>query len=124
MDFCWCTITVKDIEASVKFYTEVVGLSVEKRFKPAPPVEIVFLKDKKGSEIELIHYENREVSYVREGISIGFAVENLEDALALVEKKGIPVSEEPVSTPTVKFFFVKDPDGVSVQFVQKQAADG
>jgi lactoylglutathione lyase len=119
MNFCWCTITVRDMEESIRFYTEIVGLSAVRRFKPAPPVEIAFLDDEKGSEIELIQYRDKDVPGDKEGISIGFAVDSLEKALELVESKGIAVSEGPVTTPTAKFFFVKDPNGVTVQFVER-----
>ncbi len=45
MKFCWCTITVKDMEESLKFYQEVVGLKLNRRFEAGPGVEIAFLGD-------------------------------------------------------------------------------
>lgn len=55
----------------------------------------------------------------REGLTIGFEVASMDDTLALVALKGIPVTEGPHTTPKVKYFFVNDPDGVGVQFVEK-----
>lgn len=33
MKFCWVTITVKNMEESLRFYYEIVGLNIDKRFK-------------------------------------------------------------------------------------------
>ena len=40
MKFCWCTIMVKNMEESLKFYTEILGLDVDKRFQAGPGLEI------------------------------------------------------------------------------------
>lgn len=45
MKFCWCTIKVKNMEESLKFYKEIVGLSVSRSFKAGPGMEISFLTD-------------------------------------------------------------------------------
>ncbi|MDD5601014.1 MAG: VOC family protein, partial [Actinomycetota bacterium] len=33
MKFCWTTIMVNDLEESLKFYQEIIGLPVNRRFK-------------------------------------------------------------------------------------------
>ncbi|SNS29431.1 Glyoxalase/Bleomycin resistance protein/Dioxygenase superfamily protein [Anaerovirgula multivorans] len=45
MKFCWCTITVKNMEDSLKFYQEIVGLSISGRFQAGPGMENSFLGD-------------------------------------------------------------------------------
>ena len=32
MKFCWCTIAVQNMEESLKFYQEIVELSISRRF--------------------------------------------------------------------------------------------
>jgi lactoylglutathione lyase len=118
MNFCWCTITTNDIEDSIKFYSEIVGLEISSRFSPRVGMDIVFLQDKKGNEIELIKYADKAVSSQKSGISIGFEVNSLDETISLVKSYGIAI-EGPFSTPAVKFIFVKDPNGVSIQFVEK-----
>jgi lactoylglutathione lyase len=117
MNCCWCTITTEKLDESVKFYREAVGLSEERRFSPAPGTEIAFLKDGNGFEIELL--QNGRPGGAREGISLGFEVESLADTLALVKSKNIAAFGGPTKVPGCSFFFVKDPNGVSVQFVEK-----
>lgn len=117
MNCCWCTITTEKLEESVKFYQEVVGLAVARRFSPAPGTEIVFLEDKNHFKIELMR-DGKGAGTVKEGISLGFEVESLADTLKLVQSHHIPVAGGPVKVPACTFFFVKDPNDVSIQFVE------
>ena len=118
MNFCWVTITTNDIEESIKFYSEIVGLEVANRFSPRAGMDITFLQDKKGNEIELIQYAEQAVSSEKNGISVGFVVDSLDETIALVKSKGISM-EGPFSADKVKFIYVKDPNGVTIQFVEK-----
>ncbi|NLN52670.1 MAG: VOC family protein, partial [Firmicutes bacterium] len=53
------------------------------------------------------------------GISLGFEVESVDKMIEFVQSKGIKVVSGPTQpNPHVKFFFVKDPNGVSIQFVE------
>ncbi|MGC9330390.1 MAG: VOC family protein [Bacteroidales bacterium] len=53
MKFCWSTLRVKDMETSINFYKEIIGLSVSNRFKAGLGVEIAFLGDGE-TKIELM----------------------------------------------------------------------
>ncbi|TCL62601.1 lactoylglutathione lyase [Hydrogenispora ethanolica] len=121
MKFCWSTLRVKDLEESIKFYTDIVGLEVVNKFSAGPGVEIAFL-DSGETKIELIcDGENRD-SNVGNDISWGFEVGSLDKALALVKEKGIPVDSGPLQpNPHVKFFFIKDPNGMKIQLVENMA---
>lgn len=117
MNCCWCTITTEQLEESVAFYQEVIGLSVARRFSPAAGTEIAFLKDNNGFEIELLK-NGKKANEEHDGISLGFQVGSLNDTLELVKSKGISFFGGPVKVPGCSFFFVKDPNGVSIQFVE------
>ena len=95
MNLCWCTITVGNLAESIKFYSDVIGLDFENRFSPHPGLEIAFLTDENGREIELIHFGDKPVPEVKEGISLGFQVPSLEETLAKIKAEGIPVLEGP-----------------------------
>lgn len=117
MKFCWSTLRVNDMDESIKFYTNIVGLEVENRFK-AGPVEIAFL-GKGETKIELIFGGGSKDINVGQDISWGFEVESLDKVLALVKENGIQVDGEPIQpNPHVRFFFVKDPNGLRIQFVE------
>lgn len=115
MKFLHCTIHVKDLEKSVQFYTDIVGLEIHRRFG-APGHELVFLGGE-GSEVELI--ASGETADIGKDISIGFEVDSLADKLAFVQEKGVAVAGGPFQpNPRVKFFYVQDPDGLKVQFLE------
>ncbi len=118
MKLSWCTIIVEDMDTSVKFYEEVVGLSVIQRFKSTEKMEIVFLGEG-DAKIELISSETGKPSNVGNDISLGFVVDSLDDKLADVKEKGIEIHSGPIQpNERIKFFFIKDPNGVKVQFAQ------
>jgi len=55
MKFCWVTINVKDMEKSLEFYRDIVGLSIHRQFAPQPGDQITFVGSDDGeTEIELI----------------------------------------------------------------------
>ena len=118
MKFCWSTLNVKNMEESLKFYVEVVGLSVDKRFKAGPGTEIVFLGDGE-TKVELICDEGNKDINVGKDISWGFEVKSVDDMMNFVKEKCIAIESGPIQpNPHVKFFFVKDPNGLKIQFVE------
>lgn len=118
MKFSWCTITVNDMEASLAFYRDIVGLPVSRRFSDRPGMDICFLGDGE-TKVELICDASRRAANQPEGISLGFVVESLDAMMAFLEEKGVEITGGPIQpNPHIKFIFVQDPDGVMVQFAQ------
>lgn len=118
MKFCWCTLHVQDLTKSLAFYRDIVGLQVLRRFGAAPGMEIVFLGGE-GSEIELMCDGQNHPVDLGKDISLGFEVKSLDEQMTFVQEKGIPIHSGPFQpNPHVRFFFVKDPDGLSIQFVE------
>ncbi len=103
MRYCWTTIIVKDLERSLAFYCDIVGLPIVRQLSGAHG-NIVFLGDG-DTNIELI--ENPHAAVVTGNrISLGFAVDSLD---AMLEFAFRPNEH-------IRFFYVLDPDGVRVQF--------
>ena len=118
MRFLWTTIHVKDMEKSLAFYRDVVGLDLKRRFGGAQGPEMAFLGGN-GGEVELISDGSGREAQIGSDISIGFEVDSLGDKLASVRETGVEITGGPVQpSPSVRFFFVKDPDGLTVQFVE------
>jgi lactoylglutathione lyase len=125
MGFCWATIQVADLDRSIAFYRDVVGLPLKRRFAGGGGgMELAFLGDG-PTQVELICVTGRRTAGRVEGITLGFTVDSLEDQMALSTSKGFPVDRGPLSpNPSMRFFYVRDPDGVEVQFVQYLVAAG
>lgn len=119
MKFCWASVSVKNLEESLKFYQEIVGLSVDRRFKSGPGREIAFLGDGE-TKLELICDEAVKEVTVGQDISLGFQVKSLEEKMEYVKARDIAIHSGPFQpNPHVKFFFVTDPNGLRIQFVEK-----
>ena len=120
MKFCWTTLTVKNMEESLKFYEEIIGLSVNHRFEAGPNMEIAFLGQGE-TKIELIcNKDVREVN-MGEHISLGFEVSNLDEMMALVKERGIAIHSGPFQpNPNTRFFFILDPNDLKIQLVESK----
>lgn len=118
MKFCWSTLMVKNLEESIKFYTEIVWLNVRKRFKVGQGVEIAFLGDGE-TKVELICNEAfKEVSFGHD-ISLGFEVNTVDEMMAIVKENGIDILSGAFQpNPHTNFFYVLDPNRLKIQFVE------
>ena len=115
MKFCWCTLMVCDIEESVHFYTEILGLRIQSRFKVQPDTEIAFLGEGE-TKVELVSRKEAR-SQINEDIWLGFEVGSLNKMIDFVMEKGITIYMFEPNAQT-KIYYVKDPDGLKIQFVE------
>lgn len=120
MNFLWVTLTVKNLDETLKFYQEFVGLKLGKRYKPNEKMEIAFLKDdKSNTQIELIYNEETTSVPVGGDYSLGFKAKSLEQMVKLAQEKNLTIASEIFQpNPNIKFFYILDPDGRKVQFVE------
>lgn len=119
MKFCWSTLKVKNMGESLKFYEEIVGLTVDTRFRVSSEMEIAFLGNGE-TKIELIAYEGTHTVDVGKDISWGFAVDSVDEMIRFVTEKGIAIDEGPYQpNPHTRFFYVSDPNGLRIQFVER-----
>lgn len=118
MKFCWTTIMVNNMEESLKFYQEIVGLKLDRRFDAGPNGEIAFLGEGE-TKVELVcSREERRVN-IGQDISMGFEVDSVDRMIEFVKANGIEVHSGPYQpNPHVKFFYILDPNGVKIQFVE------
>jgi len=117
--FCWCTLQVDNLDESLKFYQDIVGLPLNRRFKSSEGgMEIAFLGEGE-TKVELICCEGNELKSKGECISLGFTVDSLEQKMQFIKDKGIAIKRGPVQpNPHIRFFFIVDPNGFDVQFVE------
>jgi len=118
MKFNWCTITVGDLEQSVKFYQDIVGLEVDRRQRGGPDTEIVFMGSGE-TKIELICHGKGKKSEIGKDISLGFEVDSVDKKMAELKEKGVEIIAGPISpNPHIVFFYVLDPNGLRIQFAE------
>ena len=120
MKFLHVTLYVSNLEASLAFYRDIVGLELHRRITVAPGLELAFLGEGEGgTEVELICDPHKEKPRLAGDVSIGFAAGCVDTLRARLLEQGMPGVGEMISVgPATKFFFVPDPDGMPVQFMQ------
>ena len=120
MRYAHTTIMVSDIEKSIEFYQTVAGLELKCKFMTDEEDKLLaFLADKDGgTEIELIQ-DFRQKPQHGPGISLGFAVKNIEAYLEKLRSRGYETTG--IISPNIRtqFFFVNDPDGVKIQLIEQ-----
>jgi glyoxylase I family protein len=113
-----------DFERTLNFYTEIFGFKVQSRLKPEDPSigEIAFI-ELGGTLIELFSVkEPTPASTERWQIGcrkIALEVDNLDKAIEYLKNKGVEISSSPVTVATLKRAEIKDPDGLSIELLQR-----
>ncbi len=117
MNFVWTTIHVSDLDKSISFYSGLLGLPVVERFF-GNGNEIAMLGEADGTHLELLCKPGRPET-VGQGVSIGFAYPDIEAMAEKLTAAGCQVTPIIQPNPNVKFRFVNDPDGYTVQLVER-----
>lgn len=119
MNFCWVTLHVNNLEESLKFYHDLLGLKISSRYSSGGEAEIAMLGETDYPKVELLCNKHIKVDQPGQGVSIGFTVDSLDETMAFMKENQIRITLGPIApSPNVRFFFVNDPDGYEVQFVE------
>ncbi|MCC2865872.1 VOC family protein [Ihubacter massiliensis] len=120
MKFTFATIHVKDLEESIRFYEDVIGMNTARRFAAGPNTEIAFMEDG-PAEIELICDKTAAPGSFSEDLSLGLSVDSLDEAMAEMERQGVVITGGPIQpNPNTRFFFIKDPNGVTLEIIEQK----
>ena len=120
MKFKFATIHTADLERSVRFYEEVLGMKTARRFPAGPNMEIAFMADG-PAEIELICDKGAEPPIYGEWPSLGIALYDLDQAMEDMKAKGVEIISGPFQpNPNTRFFFIHDPDGVNLEIIEEK----
>ena len=119
MDFTFAHNCVKvlDLDRSLKFYREALGLEPVRRMRPNDEdIQLVFLSDGKSAhELEIGCPANRERPFELGDNEFHFAVRtgDMEAAHRLHESMGVIVYD-PETEPV---YFIADPDGYKIEII-------
>ena len=120
-------LRVGDLDRSIAFYTEVLGMRVLRRNDyPDGKFTLAFVgyqDEKEGAVLELTH--NWGIDKYELGTGFGHVALEVDDACkacALVKERGGKVTREagPMLHGTTVIAFVEDPDGYKIEFVQRK----
>ncbi len=115
---------VNDLAASVKFYTEALGLTVSRQHTSPRGAQLVFLATPNSTEeIELCQMPaGAEPVKVQSDLThLAFEVENLEKFAAEAAAKGYPLSDGPTTTGSGSVIaFIDAPEGYEIELIQRK----
>ena len=113
---------VNDLERTVKFYREVLGLQEVRRHKSPRGSELVFLKAPESEEfIEICHFPGSEPVKVQPDLThLAFEVDSLEGFRQHLGMCGLKFSEEPhLNSDGSGFAFIDAPEGYEIELMQR-----
>ena len=113
---------VNDLESSVKFYTEILGLTETRRHKSPRGSELVFLATPNSDEeIELCSYPSSGGVQVQEDLThLAFEVESLVEFEKHIQSLGVEYSDGPhMKDSGGGFAFIDAPEGYEVELIEK-----
>ncbi|RBP68316.1 methylmalonyl-CoA epimerase [Alkalibaculum bacchi] len=108
------TLRVKNMEESINFYETITELKISRRFTSGP-TELAFLTNGEGeTEIELLYMPEGQ-TFEGKGMFICFETDKLNEMHKMAQDKGLNPS--PIQNPgdDTCYFYVYDPNGVSIQ---------
>jgi lactoylglutathione lyase len=129
MKFLHTSITVRHMDESLAFYTEVLGLQFERRRTiPENRAEIAFVHDPvSGARIELTHWDEKDSFEAGEQLDhLAFEVDDLDRFLMKLRTKGARIAKEPfrLSGGSSRIAFILDPNDVWIELIERVPAPG
>lgn len=129
--FIYTGIRVKDMEESVRFYTEVLGMVIVEPLQKTMPTKgsVVTLKSANSEQLLELNYYEEGSQYNSPYINgedldhIAFDVEDLEATIEELKRQGVEVVVEPYQIGREigwKEAYVKDPNGIWIEFLQRK----
>jgi len=111
---------VNDLEKTVRFYKEALGLEETGRHKSPRGSELVFLKAPNSEEeLEICHYPaSGPVSVPEDLMHVAFEVDDFEALEKNLKAKGIPFSDGPHRSSTgAVFAFIDAPEKYEIELI-------
>ncbi len=112
---------VADMEKSLHFYTQVLGLKLTEQKTSPRGSKLAFLEAPgTGSEIELCSFpESGDVAVPEDLVHLAFQVDDLHACMEQLRQAGVPITEGPIeSSNGTKFIFTEDPDKYEIELME------
>lgn len=116
------SITVRDMDSSIDFYTSKLGMKLERRSEiPQNNAEIAFLGiEGTNHNIELTWWKGK-TDYT-EGDQLdhmAFSVEDMDGFMEKMRREGVEIAKEPYMLGTSRIAFIKDPNGIWLEIIER-----
>ena len=112
---------VADLEKTVSFYKDVLGLTEVRRHKSPRGSELVFLKAPQSEElVEICCYPASGPVVIGPDLThLAFEVDDIEAFARHAAAKGFPLSDGPTESGSGWFAFIDAPEGYEIELIQR-----
>ena len=113
---------VSDLDQTIRFYTNVLGLEVLERKTSPRGSQLAFLRVPNSEElIELTSFPPSGPVKVQEDlVHLAFQVGSLDETIASLKAQGIKITDGPTQTSSgSRFLFIDAPDGYEVELIEQ-----
>ena len=115
---------VSDMDQTIAFYTQVLGLEVLERKVSPRGSHLAFLRVPNSEElIELCSFPPSGPVHVQEDlVHLAFQVDDLDATITALRTQGIRITDGPTKTSSgSRFIFIDAPDGYEVELIERPA---
>jgi lactoylglutathione lyase len=114
---------VSDLEKTISFYKDVLGLEEVRRQTSGRGSQLVFLKAPDSDvEIEICKFDESGPIVVGPDLThLAFDVEDLDEFAKKAAAKGYPLSDGPHSTGSGRIAFIDAPEGYEIELIERRA---
>lgn len=126
MRIAHASITVKDMDQSLNFYCDTLGLRLSSRREiPENKAEVAFVEGDEANSspaLELTYWrEKRDWTEGDQLDHIAFIVPDVQETINELRQKGVEIAREPYSLRGSKsrIAFIKDPNGIWLELIQR-----
>ena len=123
MRYLHTMVRVRDLEASLRFYVDALGLcEVRRREVPQGRFTLVFLAapESPDAEVELtFNWDDEAYAGGRNFGHLAFEVDDIHSACERLQAHGVTINRPPRDG---RMAFVRSPDGISIELLQKGQA--
>ncbi len=122
MQLLHTSITVKDMDESISFYTEKLGMKLASRREiKQTNAEIAFLEiEGTDHRIELTWWKDKNDYTEGDQLDhLAFGVKDLQATVDAMRKEGVDIAKEPYSLGSSRIAFIKDPNGIWLELIEK-----
>jgi lactoylglutathione lyase len=123
MKYLHAMVRVRDLDASLKFFRDALGLKETRRNDyPKGRFTLVYLSAPENPEVEVeltFNYDDEDYGSARNFGHLAFAVDDIYATCAQLQSQGITINRPPRDG---RMAFVRSPDLISIELLQKGEA--
>jgi lactoylglutathione lyase len=124
MQLLHTSITVKNMDESIAFYTTKLGMVLASRREiKQNNAEIAFLAmEGTNHRIELTWWKDKKDYAEGDQLDhIAFGVSGLADLVRDMKTKGVEIAKEPYTLGSSQIAFIKDPNGIWIELIEQKS---